>query len=86
MSVSMRSTKAQMYSEIERLRDYVDRAQQQLRDAVEEIDRLRAKHSAPRTSQHSTKQSLAQFCVAYCAAHGTRSVPGHAVQAWRNAQ
>lgn len=51
MSVSMRSTKAQMYSEIERLRDYADRAQQQLRDAVEEIDRLRAKHSAPR-AQH----------------------------------
>lgn len=86
MSVSMRSTKAQMYSEIERLRDYADRYQQQLRDAVDEIARLKAKHSAPRASQHSTKQSLAQFCAAYCAAHGTRSVPGHVVQAWRNAQ
>lgn len=51
MSVSMRSTKAQMYSEIERLRDYADRAQQQLRDAVDEIARLKAKHSAPR-AQH----------------------------------
>ncbi len=86
MSVSMRSTKAQMYSEIERLRDYADRYQQQLRDAVDEIARLKAKHSAPRASQHSTKQSLTQFCAAYCAAHGTRSVPGHVVQAWRNAQ
>lgn len=84
MSVSMRSTKAQMYSEIERLRDYADRAQQQLRDAVEEIDRLKAarqpNNSAPRA------QSLAQFCSAYCATHGVRSVPGHVVKAWRNAQ
>lgn len=55
MSVSMRSTKAQMYSEIERLRDYADRYKQQLRDAVDEIARLKANHSAPRTSQHSTK-------------------------------
>lgn len=86
MSVSMRSTKAQMYSEIERLREYADRYQQQLRDAVDEIARLKAKHSAPRASQHSTKQSLAQFCAAYCQTHGTRSVPGHVVRAWRNAQ
>ena len=84
MSVSMRSTKAQMYSEIERLRDYADRYQQQLRDAVDEIARLKAakqpSNSAPRA------QSLAQFCSAYCATHGVRSVPGHVVQAWRNAQ
>lgn len=84
MSVSMRSTKAQMYSEIERLRDYADRAQQQLRDAVDEIARLKAakqpSNSAPRA------QSLAQFCSAYCATHGVRSVPGHVVQTWRNAQ
>ena len=86
MSISMRSTKAQMYSEIERLRDYADRYQQQLRDAVDEIARLKAKHSAPRASQHSTKQSLAQFCAAYCKAHGTRSVPGHVVKAWRAQQ
>lgn len=87
MSVSMRSTKAQMYSEIERLRDYADRYQQQLRDAVDEIARLKAAKQ-PSTQHHvpSTKQSLAQFCAAYCAAHGTRSVPGHVVQAWRNAQ
>lgn len=55
MSVSMRSTKAQMYSEIERLRDYADRAQQQLRDAVEEIDQLRAKRQAPNVSERSSK-------------------------------
>ena len=40
----------------------------------------RAEHSAPRA------QSLAQFCSAYCATHNVRSVPGHVVQAWRNAQ
>ena len=84
MSVSMRSTKAQMYSEIERLRDYADRYQQQLRDAVDEIARLKAakqpSNSAPRA------QSLAQFCSAYCATHGVRSVPGHVVQAWRARQ
>lgn len=84
MSISMRSTKAQMYSEIERLRDYADTCQQQLRDAVDEIARLKAakqpSNSAPRA------QSLAQFCSAYCATHGVRSVPGHVVQAWRNAQ
>ena len=75
MSVSMRSTKAQMYAEIERLRD----------DAVDEIARLRAKHAVPNTQHHvpSTKQSLAQFCAAYCQTHGTRSVPGHVVNAWR---
>jgi len=84
MSISMRSTKAQMYSEIERLRDYADTCQQQLRDAVDEIARLKAakqpSNSAPRA------QSLAQFCSAYCATHGVRSVPGHVVKAWRNAQ
>ena len=85
MSVSMRSTKAQMYSEIERLRDYADRYQQQLRDAVDEIARLKAALQ-PRNSAPSTKQSLAQFCAAYCQTHGTRSVPGHVVHAWRNAQ
>lgn len=55
MSISMRSTKAQMYSEIERLRDYADTCQQQLRDAVEEIDRLRAKRQAPKVSERSYK-------------------------------
>lgn len=84
MSISMRSTKEQMYSEIERLRDYADRYRQQLRDAVDEIARLKAakkpSNSAPRA------QSLAQFCSAYCATHGVRSVPGHVVQAWRARQ
>lgn len=55
MSISMRSTKAQMYSEIERLRDYADTCQQQLRDAVEELDRLRAKRQAPKVSERSPK-------------------------------
>ena len=84
MSVSMRSTKAQMYSEIERLRALCDLQSQQLRDAADEIARLKAasqpSNSAPRA------QSLAQFCSAYCATHNVRSVPGHVVQAWRNAQ
>ena len=84
MSISMRSTKAQMYSEVERLRDLLDRQDQQLRAQSEEIARLKAarqpSNSAPRA------QTLAQFCSAYCATHNVRSVPGHVVQAWRNAQ
>lgn len=68
MSISMRSPKAQMYSEIERLRTLCDLQSQQ----------LRASRPAP-----STKQSLAQFCAAYCQTHGVRSVPGSVVQAWR---
>ena len=71
MSISMRSTKAQMYSEIERLRALCDLQSQQL--------------GTPRPAP-STKQSLAQFCSAYCATHGTRSVPGHVVKEWRAQQ
>lgn len=80
MSISMHNTKAQMYSEIERLRNEIARlkaTEQQPRDAVAET----AQHSQP-----ITKQSLAQFCAAYCTTHNVRSVPGHVVQAWRNAQ
>ena len=57
MSVSMRNTKAQMYSEIERLRDYADKQRHQLRAAADEIDRLRVKCQAPNTSEHSSKLS-----------------------------
>lgn len=87
MSISTRSTKAQMHSEIERLQDLVETYQQQLREATDEISRLRAKQRAVPNTKHyvpSTEQSLAQFCAAYCKTHGTRSVPGHVVQAWRN--
>lgn len=56
-----------------------------------ENDELRHLVSQLRASQRSTQQrgtqrSLAEFCSAYCATHGTRSVPGHVVKAWRNAQ
>lgn len=71
MSISMRSTKAQMYSEIERLRALCDFQSQQLRTS----------RPAP-----STKLSLAQFCANYCKTHGTRSVPGHVVKEWRAQQ
>lgn len=70
MSVSMRSTKAQMYSEIERLREQLDRV----------------KHSAPRATHQVSKQSLAQFCAAYCRTHNVRSVPGEVVRNWRAQQ
>ena len=43
MSISMRNTKAQMYSEIERQRDHIDKQRHQLRAAADEIERLRAK-------------------------------------------
>lgn len=66
MSVSMRSTKAQMYSEIERLRDLLDRREQQARADYEDLaraldkaererDELRAKRQAPNVSERSSK-------------------------------
>lgn len=48
MSVSMRSTKAQMYSEIERLRALCDLQPQQLRAASQP-------HQAPELSERRTK-------------------------------
>lgn len=48
MSISSRSTKAAMYSEIERLRSLLDRQEQQLRAQHEEIAQLRARLRAQR--------------------------------------
>lgn len=52
MSVSMRSTKTQMYSEIERLRLELDRATQQLRAAASQPRQAR---QAPELSERRTK-------------------------------
>lgn len=87
MSISMRSTKAQMYSEIERLRDYADTCQQQLRDAVEEIDRLRAKRQAPKASERSYKlATLKAFATKFkCSArlrNGTIELYSRKRQCW----
>lgn len=70
MSVSMRSTKAQLYAEIEALRA--------------ECDRLRTTNrSNAVTRMVSPPNSLAEFCRIYCTTNGVRSVPGHIVSRWR---
>ena len=83
MSVSMRSTKAQLYSEVQRLQNLADKYQQQLRNAEDVILQLKATKQ-PSTQRHmpSDQRALAQFCASYCKTHGTRSVPGHVVHAW----
>lgn len=100
MSVSSRSAKAVMYSEIERLRTQSDMLSQDLRATQYELrcSHLRSKEleatiadlsdqkSRASRPAPSTKQSLAQFCAAYCQTYGVRSVPGSVVQAWRDAQ
>ena len=50
MSVSMRSTKAQMYSEIERLRDLLDRREQQARLTTKTSHVRSTKRSASATN------------------------------------
>lgn len=71
MSVSSRSTKAVMYSEIERMRDLLDlqdqrlraqseelaRKDQQLRAAHEEIERLRAQGARPQAPEVSDRRT-----------------------------
>ena len=60
MSVSMRSTKAQMYSEIERLRLDLDRATQQLRAAASQP------RQAPDVSERRAKlEALKDFATKF---------------------
>ena len=62
MSVSMRSTKAQMYSEIERLRELCDLQSQQLRAASQP----RQAHQAPELSERRTKlEALKAFATKF---------------------
>ena len=62
MSVSMRSTKAQMYSEIERLRALCDLQSQQLRAASQP----RQARQAPELSERRTKlDALKAFAVKF---------------------
>lgn len=60
MSITARSTKAQMYAEIERLRALVDQQEQQLRAANEEIEQLRARPQTPNTSDRSSLHQAAR--------------------------
>lgn len=63
MSVSMRSTKAQMYSEIERLRLDLDRATQQLRAAASQPRQAR---QSPELSERRTKlEALKAFATKF---------------------
>lgn len=62
MSVSMRSTKAQMYSEIERLRALCDLQSQQLRAASQP----RQARQAPELSERRTKlEALKAFATKF---------------------
>ena len=62
MSVSMRSTKAQMYSEIERLRALCDLQSQQLRAASQP----RKARQAPELSERRTKlEALKAFATKF---------------------
>lgn len=60
MSITARSTKAQMYAEIERLRALVDQQEQQLRAQREEIEQLRARPQTPNTSDRSAQLQAAK--------------------------
>lgn len=64
MSVSSRSTKAVMYSEIERLRHLLDQQTQQLRAAHEEIERLRAS-ARPQATNTSERRSKLEALKAF---------------------
>lgn len=72
MSISMKSSKAQMYSEIERLRAYCDQLEQQLRA------KPAAKPAFVRRS--SGFQSLAQYAPAACKHFGVKSVTREQIQ------
>ena len=69
MSVSMKSTKAQMYSEIEMLRARCDRLEQQLRAAP-----------APKFTTRAPTRSEA--AIAYCKHHNVTSVSKQQLDAW----
>lgn len=65
MSVSMRSTKAQMYSEIERLRALCDLQSQQLR-AASQPRQARQARQAPELSERRTKlEALKAFATKF---------------------
>lgn len=79
MSISMRSTKAQMYSEIERLRDLLDRREQQARADYEDLaraldkaererDELRAQRQAPDNSERVARNQLMKRLAITCKA------------------
>jgi hypothetical protein len=74
MSISLKSNKRDMYSEIEKLRAKCE----ELRSQVPVT-----KHYAEISPKRS---NLIQFCRAYCNTMGTKSVPGHIVYAWLSSE
>lgn len=69
MSVSMKSTKVQMYSEIEMLRARCDRLEQQLR-------------AAPAPKFTARVQTRSEAARAYCKHHDITSVSKQQLDAW----
>lgn len=67
MSISMRSTKAQMYSEIERLRELCDLQSQQLRAALDKAEREPAL-SEPTLSERGTRNLMMKRLAVTCKA------------------
>lgn len=73
MSISMRSTKKEMYSEIERLRAYCDQLEQQLRAAK------------PHRNSRPGKTNFALFAPDACKYFGKRSVTKEEIYDYINA-
>lgn len=98
MSISMKSTKPQMYSEIERLRTLTDQLTQQLRASHDDITLLRDQvHTfealrqarvvrAVNRPNDQDRKDLNAFIGRYCAKFGVKTVPGHIVQEFKRRQ
>ena len=83
MSVSSRSTKAAMYSEIERLRLELDRVTQQLRAEQDRAARIVPRSEERPRFEHMhqvPRDELAKFTRSYCKVHGGKSVPFNVVR------
>ena len=75
MSISSRSTKAAMYSEIERLRSLLDQRDQQIANQAEtirrrdaQLDELRAQLSEPKLSERGARNLLMKRLAITCKA------------------
>lgn len=98
MSISMKSSKLQMYSEIERLRLHSDQLTQQLRakheeatllrDQVHTFEALRQARVARAINRPNDddRKALREFTNRYCTKFGVRTVPGHIVEEFKRRQ
>lgn len=97
-NVSARDNKAAIYAAVEALRLALDAEREAHRSTKRDLEELRALRAAaiakakakatPRKETTSFVPSdkamtINEFCEAYCKEHGTRSVPGAVVKAWR---